>query len=359
MFVITASELPRFMACNGSRLLGGITHLVEDNSLREEGIAAHWLCEQEFNGVCSAEELIDRKAPNGVYITNEMVEFTKDYRNAIRFNGTVEQNTSYAGDGWEVKGRADHIAIKEKTLHVSDLKYGWRLIEPENNWVLISHAVGWLSSNPSTEVDEIVFTIYQPRPFHPNGNIRSWAIKKEQLTQLTLFLHQTLGSPSDLLFTGEHCRNCPSVSQCPAMQKALMNAIDSSENAFNSEINNEVLSLMLTETKKALDVLEENYKAYSELALQRCRNGEIVHGYSVQSAIGQTTWKTNVTAEFLKMLTGLDLRKEVLVTPAQAKKQGVPSDIIESLVERPNKGFKLVKVDDAKRAKQLFQKERN
>ena len=50
MISLTATDLPRFMACNGSRLLKRIEPFNPDDTVAEEGNAAHWLIEQVFRG---------------------------------------------------------------------------------------------------------------------------------------------------------------------------------------------------------------------------------------------------------------------------------------------------------------------
>ena len=70
MLITDATNLPRIMQCNGSILLQADPVFAErDATTREEGNAAHWLASVVFNGQHTAIEMVDRKAPNGVYIT--------------------------------------------------------------------------------------------------------------------------------------------------------------------------------------------------------------------------------------------------------------------------------------------------
>lgn len=357
MLSLTATELPRFMACNGSRLMGGFTPLNPDNTVAEEGNAAHWLIEQAFKGISNPERLIDKQAPNNVFITDSMVEFCEPYLRDIQaLGGAVEVDTSYSTQAWEIRGRCDHAAQYQNTLVINDFKFGWRIVEPENHWTLIWHAIGWMIRNPAIYINQIIFTIYQPRPYHPMGNIRKWIITREQLDQLWIELQNTLLNPSDMCCTSMHCAHCPAITQCPAKQMADMNSIDVAQKAFDSHVNNQQLSFMLDETARAIKMLEQSHKAYEELAEARIKSGATIPEYSMQNDLGQNQWKDGLTPEIMKSITGIDISKKQLVTPNQAKKMGVSEEVIKPLTERNNKGFKLVRVDELKKAEKLLGK---
>ncbi len=77
MFETDASKLNRIMQCNGSvKMEPFAPPKIDDASeSRREGIAAHYVALQVFNGVFSDPlKMVDRRAPNGVYVTAEMAE---------------------------------------------------------------------------------------------------------------------------------------------------------------------------------------------------------------------------------------------------------------------------------------------
>ena len=355
MLSLTATELPRFMACNGYKSLGGIEPFNPSTEQTDEGNAAHWLCEQVYHGA-NAEDLIGKTAPNGLYITADMVEYCREYLNVITSNECeVEVDTSHSSDGWEIRGRADCIKFADGILTVADLKYGWRIVEPENNWTLISHAIAWCTKHQITP-ENIVFTIYQPRPFHPQGTVREWTIDYTELMSLYQELSEILSHPSSTVCSGSQCYKCQCLSQCPAAQIAAMNAIDVAEMAFDSEIENDKLVWMLANLKRAQEIIKQSYDAYEDLALHRLKAGGRLKGYSMQQALGQTTWNDGITSDVVKMMSGVDVRVDKIMTPAQAKKAGVPEELIKSMTHRPDNGFKLVAVDENKMAEKMFGK---
>lgn len=360
MLSLTATELQRFMNCTGSKVMGGVPPIDQNDELAQQGNAVHWLIEQVHNGRFSAEELIDRKADNGVYITPEMVEDTERYIADLK-GGQVEVNTSYKDnqDRWEIRGRADGIKFDGQELIIADFKYGWKIVEPEKNWTLISHALGFMFLNPSVMQNcKIVrFRIYQPRPFHPEGQVREWSIGPEELLSVYwLQLEQTLSNPVYQCSTGDHCYKCEAFTQCPAAQKATMNSIDAAHKPFDAIVTNSELSYILDNLKRAEDMIKQAINAYDDLALQRLKAGQSVKGYIAQMGKGKTVWKKDTDANLIKMITGIDVTSPKIVTPTQAKKLGLSEEVIESYTERPSTGLKLVRMDEAKKAEQLFGK---
>lgn len=354
MLSLTATELQRFMECNGSIYLEKINPVNIDRTVADEGDAAHWFIEQVFKGNNTQEELINKKAPNGVFITEEMVDNCQEYLNAILNQGSVEIDTSHNGTNWQIRGRADHIYNEENKLYISDFKYGWRIVEPKVNYTLISHAIGWLRNNGTNNIDTFIFRIYQPRPYHPEGYVREWMINLDELINLCDSLDYALNNPINTCKTGLHCYKCPSITNCIAAQKSISNCIDTADKAFNSEVNNIDLSKILDEIKKAIFLLEQNETAYIDLATARIKKGEIINNYCLQNNLGRTRWKDTVTPELLEGITGKTFSKKTLITPNQAEKAGVSKDVINMWCETPNKGIKLARVETSKQAEKLF-----
>lgn len=354
MLSLTATELPRFMACNGSQLLPKLEYGEPNREVADEGDAIHWLIEQVHGGHFSAEELIDRKAPNGVYITPDMVEHASQFLSDAGRNGAVEAVTNHAGNGWEIRGRCDYYKLDNTTLDVWDFKYGWKIVEPEMNWTLISHAIGLVIGGSVATPQQIRFRIYQPRPYHRDGQVREWVIDYTKLFELYQQIDATLNNPTDQCVTGSHCYKCPSMTVCQANQVASMNSIDVAYRAFQSDVSNESLSYILTEIDRASEALKQAKDAYSDMAVSLLKKGQSIPDYSIESGKGQTRWKEGMTPEIVQMLTGVDVSKKALITPNQAKKAGVDEQTIEGLTERPNTGFKLVKVDGSKKAEKLL-----
>lgn len=361
MFTTTATNLPRFMSCNGSRLVEGFIPSTDDDEdkTRHEGNAVHWLIQQVHEGKFLSEELIDRKAENGVYITPEMVEHADQFLKVVGNSGTVEYDTSFSDPNgkFHVRARTDRAdyLTDTQTLLIDDFKYGWGIVEPTENWTLIAHAIGWWFKNLDKPILNVVFTIYQPRPHHPEGRIRKWEISFEELKEYYNILYTALSNPSDMLHTGNHCYKCPSLVNCPAAHKAQMNALDYSEKAFNDKLCNEEISFQLDQFKRSIEILEQGHNALCELATHKLKHGEMIKNYSVEAELANRSWKDFVTLDIMKSMTDIDIKKEQLITPKQAETAGVKKEIIDSFTERKSKGVKLVRINENAKAKKLFE----
>lgn len=332
-----------------------------DRQARDEGNAAHWLAAITFNRVHTIEELIDRKAPNGIYITPEMADYVDQYMSEIsnrQPRGLMEVETSFGGENWFVSARADHISHDPdaSVLRVDDLKYGWRIVEPELNWTLLAHAIGYSISRQITP-KTIELIVHQPRPHHRSGKRRIWSIEWAQLMEFYNQLAATLSNPPDNLQTGPLCAKCLSLPNCPAATMASYNSIDISTAVFDDEISNDVLSFELDELSRAKAVIESRYDALCELANHRITKGEVVENYSLENQYANTTWLPHATVELMQLLTGKDISKKQLVTPRQAtQKYGIPEDVIKPFTERRQTGKKLVRVTANKKAETIFGK---
>lgn len=363
MLRLNATDLPRFMVCNGSRLMGGAIPPSDeqDDTPQREGTAAHYMATAVFTGQSTLEELVDRKAPSGIYMTGDMAEHVEKYLAAIadhnRLAGGMEIDTTHNySDVWLIPGRADYVSYSpDHVLRVLDFKYGWRIVEPEMNWTLISHAIAFISTQPNTP-NRIDFQIFQPRPYHPEGALRTWSIDYPRLTQLYAEMNAKLCAPADELKTSNHCSKCPALAICPAARLAEMNAIDAADTVYQDDITNELLSHNLDTLNRAQTMIEDRLKAFQELAKHRIKGGQVVDNYSVGMGLGNTRWKDGIDAGILKALTGKDLAKPKLVTPAEAKRQGIDESVIKALTERPTTGIKLERINANKKAQRLFNK---
>lgn len=360
MLTISATDLPRFMQCNGSRLMQApFVTQSEDTTIRDEGTAAHYVAQMLFDARNTAAGLLNQKAPNGVFITPDMVQHVSDYIDELLVRhdypdiGIMEIDTSHG----QVNGRADHIVYYADTLtlRINDFKYGYRLVEPEMNWTLISHAIGFVRTRLAHWPDHIVFTIVQPRAPHSDGTVRSWTIAGAELAALAEQLDRALANPSDELRTGPNCGKCPALAICPAAHSMRMNALDTATIAFEDAIDNERLSYELDLLNHAMKVIEDGLDARRELAKHRLKNGAVIKNYGMKQEYGHTAWNSGLTVEMLEMLTGKQLREPPKAcTPAEAKRRNVPEDVVKSLTYRPMKGVQIVRMDHDKQAKKAF-----
>lgn len=357
MFYIDATHLGRFINCSGSRLLERPAFPDDqDNEIRDEGNAFHWLAQHIFNGSIDPDNAVGVEAYNGVFTTSAMVKHAREYINAL-WPGEMETSTTWGGMSYQINGRADHIGFNPNNLEliIDDAKYGYGIVEPEHNWTLISHAIGYVKST-GTIPSKVTLRIHQPRAYHPLGTVRSWSFSYEQLYGFMEHIDHALSNPTDELKTGKHCYKCPSMSICPAYRMASMNCIDATAHAFNDSLSAEELTNELDLLEYAFNVISNRKKAMDELALFRATNGEVLPNRIIDRPKGQTRYRKGVTPEALAALIGKDLSERKLPKVSTLRDVGVAEMIIDAITERPEGSARLVKVDINKLAAKKLNK---
>lgn len=363
MIVTDATNLPRLMACNGSRSMGGALPPIDeiDNTIRDQGTAAHYMAMAVFNKLFHLEELVDRKAPNGTFMTIEMLAHVDEYLKLLtdpRFSwSAVEHDTSFAGDNWRVNARADFIGYSytDNSLVILDFKYGYNTVEVERNWTLIAHAIGFCILNKLCP-DRIVFGIYQPRAHHIDGHYREWAINYLDLLELHRQVSQTLSYPNDELHTGPHCSRCPAVGNCGPAMRAGMNAIEVSGMVLIEAVSNERLVAEYNLLLQAEKTIKNLKNAREEMMKHRLKAGENLGDYTLENGLSNRQL-TITDPIMLKTLTGIDWTQPgKLITPAEAERRGVSEIVLKSITTRVPTGTKLARISVQKQAERIFKR---
>lgn len=355
MISTDATRLPRLMQCLGSHhMVATPIESDDDTTIRDEGNAAHWLAQQLHAGRPISVGMV---CYNGVVADDEMVTHVTRYVDALGVGGAMEHVTSFSAQdmAWEVRGRCDHFASAGETLVVDDFKYGYREVSPENNWTLISHAIGFCLDTGYWP-PHVTLRIHQPRLYHSDGPVRTWSLTGQDLIQAYHRIDARLRSADTTLETGEQCIKCPARHTCPAWRAASMNAIDASSILFDDKLPNERLDDQLALLTRAESVIVERRKALEELVKHRIKNGEVFANFGVMEQYGNRKFKSGISPAMLLALTGVDCAKSATVTPAEAERRGVPESVIASLTERPMTGLKLVKMNEHDRAVRLLKK---
>lgn len=356
----TATDLPRLMQCIGSRNMPQPVPDQRTPEDRDEGNAAHWLAEQIFLHGANHQWEGVQCATNGYVITASMIDYVCEYVGALDM-GEIEVDTSWSGAGFEVRGRADHVVYRQPdrydsgvaTLTIDDFKYGWGLVEPVENWTLISHAIGWCIRN-NTRPDRIVLRIHQPRPQHPLGTLREWSCSYEELMGYYSRIEAQLSRQDDELVTGPACGKCPSRYDCRAFDAATYNALDVVQMPFDDTLPKDVITEQFALFERAAEIIKTAKEAREELITHRIKQGEVFEGYSLERRYGNRRWKSGLTGKGLSLATGKDLVKDDIVTPAEAIRRGADEDAVNALCDKPLLAPKLKRIDADAKARAAF-----
>lgn len=366
---VQASHLHRIMGgCDGSmKLVRGRPNPPPSDSTRE-GLAAHVVFRHCLDGLYNPSSLIGHTvhidADGSTFvITREIIDNVLPSVEYIRKRGIppVSTLTEYTvnwspTNGAKINGRADLIQCDNPgaVLYVDDLKFGYRLVEVERNWTLLSHAIGFMITSNSFHFQKIVLTIHQPRPYHPDGYIRQWSIGQKELADIRDEIFNAFTTYRDQLKTGDHCYKCLAAAICPALRLATMNVLDVVSDGFDDSLTGEELAFELDMMTRAANLLKVRTKALDEHARAELSSNRTVGPYGMVATVGHSKWLPTVDAGTILALTGVDIEEKSLMTPAAAKRAGVPEEIVSSLTTRPTTGFKLDRVDLNKQAQRAF-----
>lgn len=366
------SELNRIAQCLGSLKLADVVErrYPASSTSKEEGEAAHWLAKTVLSGEFTLEELNDRKAPNGYYVTPEMSEYVSRYLDALPRDsanvplgtanvplGTADVPTSFTLSGdIQISGRADHIATDQNTLYVDAFHYGFRIVPVVDNWSLIAHALGYCYTN-STWPERVVLTVHQPRAYRPSGIPAQITLTYDELLAKQEELHARLTGSQDTCTTGPACTICPFAHGCSAFNSASMNAIDVSESVLPVEPKGEDLALLLDLFTRADEVIKARLKSLRGIAEHEIASGAVVPGYALERKSGALRWNDGMTPELVEMLIGHDVSKpeKAMITPTQARTRFKIADtVIETLATRPETAPQLVRISADAAARRVF-----
>ena len=353
VIALRPSSANRWVPCPGSAALeAGAPD--NEHEVTREGTAAHYMAEQVLKGVVTEPlELVDRAAPNGVVMDEEMSEHIEAYVTRLRSRGLpiyVEHPISVDfRNGVVIPGNLDAGAFDEATgtLYIDDLKYGWAPVNVLGNWQFIIYAIG-LAIPFGAAVKQIVMTVHQPRPAHPQGRVRSWAITFEKINELwhvvasAAKIATTPGAPTH---TGAHCRDCKALHICPAAREAGLNAVDVSGRSVPEELTGVEFASELQTLRRAKAVIDQRLDAIEIQATGTLKAGGIIPGFGLDVAYGKRKWRDEDDIPALEMITGKVLTASKPITPRAAERKGIPRETVDIYTVTPATGHKLVECD--------------
>ena len=230
--VLGASAADRWMNCTPSaQLTAGMED--EATTFAAEGTAAHALCEWK---VRKALKMRAGRRPTSDYWTDEMEEFTDDYRDFIMdLVGQakltckdpvtlIEQHldfSCYVPDGF---GTGDFLLVADRELNVVDFKYGRGVaVYADHNPQMMLYALGALNLFDCLyDIEQVTMTIFQPRL----SSISTWTISAEVLYK---WAEEVLKPKAELAAKGEGefisgswCRFCKARNTCRARAESFL-----------------------------------------------------------------------------------------------------------------------------------------
>lgn len=364
--LLSPSAAGRWVRCPGSVSLCQQYPEVGRSESEEEGTASHWVSSEVLTRGGHTIQYVGQTAPNGVIISDEMADGAAVYIGAVGATGhqaqlIVEQPLRVpVVHPTECYGTPDLRYMVGSELHVWDYKFGWGIVDPEQNYQLITYALGMLEEvaayyrQPVGLIDQqftVVLHIVQPRPYHIDGPHRSWRVPASDLRGYANELRnaaervvtQGAGAPT---CPGEHCKYCSGRHACQALQRSTLLHMDYIATAQPQELSPEALALELRTLQRAASLVDFRLKALETRARMVIESGGMVPGFGIEPGNGRRVWNRPAGEIFaLGDLMGINLRAEPsAITPTEARKK-LPAELVDAYSEINATGMKLVPTD--------------
>jgi len=337
--------------CPGSVSLGRNLAASAETPEAEEGTRAHEAARIRLETGVLPPGLPDDMAEH-------VMEFVRFVENTAGGQIFCERRLYATGVHAEVWGTCDAYVLdyEHKVARVYDFKYGWGLVEAFENPQLIAYANGMV--NYAGEDWRFELSIIQPRPRHRLGPARTWRLTASEVRaygeRLRAAALEALGyNPRAIV--GRHCKYCPARSVCPALQSAALDAVELAQQAIPHEMGTLALGVELSLLTRAAAMLETRLAGLQGQAMAEIQRGRPVHGWHIEHVPGRLDWSKPVEEVMaLGKALGVSLAKTPEpVTPTQAKKLGVPAEILAAYAERKSGSAKLVPIN-TDRAREAF-----
>lgn len=330
-----------------------------------EGDAAHWLAHAVatwyINGNPNAQ-LPGKgdKAPNGVEITQEMIDGAELWAETVGTAANLESRVEVFGIHPHCYGTPDGDDFLAGVLTVYDYKFGHRWVDVFENWQLVTYARGIIETRlGGTCPDKIRFVIVQPRAYGKGPVVREWECDATYLYNLTARVHARaheavdvngVPKPDALATTGPECGDCKARHACSLFQAVAAKIVDESARADLMELEPKELGAELTYLTACIDRLKARVRGLEVQAEVMLVKGQRIPGWGMESHAGNLSWNDDVdvdeVAGFGATLNVALCRDVELVTPTQAKAllkhRALDPGLLDAYASRPHGKMKLV-----------------
>jgi hypothetical protein len=355
---VPPSGLGRAVKCSAALVPNASNNTPNEAAL--EGSTAHWSNDERLKGI--DVKVGDICPETNLPVDQDMLIYGDLYIDYVRKLGG-EVGSEYRVSIPQIHklcwGTLDYYAYY-KTLTIVDYKYGFITVNPADSIPLVAYARGKANDLNLDSNTQVKLVIVQPRPWHEAGRIREYHTTLYDIDKQIEIIHNAVKeglSQNRTARTGGQCMYCVKAARCEALTLATYNAVDIARRDYDViDFGNKQLSICLDNLEKAEALIKIRKDALAEKAKDSLLRGDRVPGYSIRSTYSSKKW-TKPDDEIIMAgeLLGVTLSKETLITPAQAKKLNVPSDIIDKLSISVQTGTKLTRSDD-NLAKLIFSK---
>lgn len=336
----------------------------EESEAAREGTAWHELL---ANLVLGGDATVGDIASNQVVFSEEMLEGAKLWTAEVEktqavtgSTGCVEIRTRmpqvHASQCW---GTPDWFDVDRpgNTVYVKDGKWGHRYVDPFENPQLVLYGLGALNHFSLVPYGawDFVFTVVQPRAYHPDGPVKTWWCTGKRFMELVRALTVAADEATSFdppMRTGPHCNDCEGRTKCPAFQQVAGAALDVSMISAPAEMGPDAIGTMRTLIEAAQKRLKGMATGLDAEIERAARSGRTIPGWELKPTETRLDWTAPLEeVATLGDLMGVPLTKPAAITPTQAIKAGIDEAVIMAYASRPPGGLKVVPSDKTSAAK--------
>ena len=299
-----------------------VDDLSMDEAAAAEGNAAHEASEHTLKLGLNPSDSVGQVFNDHV-LTPVMAEHITVYTNHIRSlralnpiaKSMIEGKVFMSSVAPDIFGTGDHIMIAGDTLYIDDLKYGFVVVDEEDNAQCAHYAVSALDTFKLWfKIKKVICTIIQPRADHVKGSIRSHEYTIEELMVWRDKFVEGIAAarkPDAPRVAGEHCRYCPVRGTCRArmIRTVFMCSLDSPiESCSDEEIENVL---------RELPTIRKHLEAVEMQATLLARGGKKFNDFKLVKKRVHAI--CNDEPMLIKLLESKELDKNVLYHPGKMK----------------------------------------
>lgn len=256
-------------------------------------------------------------------------------------------------------GYPDLLGWEGMTLHVVEFKSGHGYVEHVGNLPLVNYALHELKRRDVHDLQvDVCLTVIQPRCYRAEP-IRSWRVPATDLRGYANQLREAAERSTRAdrqATTGPQCLHCPGRHACDTLASAAGNVIRLVSKPSTTEVTPAALGLELSVVNEAQTLLDALKTGLEQQVTHHLKSGNQVPGWEFTADAGRERWSANAgTVSEMAAAFGVDISKPGVLTPNQARKKGLPDEVIRMMSARESGAPKLRKSDPL-RAAEKFRK---
>lgn len=326
-------------------------------------------------GVMGEYLVVESLASNGITVTDEMIEAAEIYSDDVigEYDRRIVRGGCVLMVEEQIKckrihpehsyGTPDAVlwAPADNLLILWDYKNGHLYVDPFENKQSINYLAGLIDEFGIGEEDpvDIEVRIVQPHCYSKGGPIRVWKTTVPELIphieRLSIKAITAMSGEGNLV-AGSHCRRCQARHGCEAYLRYGIDLYTCVMEPSPMHMSEQAMGMQLLVVEQAMEALKGLQTGYQAQIESLIKGGKVVPWWSMQPSSGRESWSAPVeTVAAIGEMFGKKLVKDKPVTPGQARKLGIPAEIVEQYSSR-KVGLQLVR-DDNRGASRVFKGE--